>query len=130
MAEETPQTDRAKAGAGEITRLNHWLRQHLTAPGNNRLVMTSGIANLIGDLSLFQKSCKGAELLREIRNFNAFDDAIDPYGEHDLGRFLFEGTDCYRKIDCHNHDLTAGWEAPADPFKTTRVPTIMRLDEQ
>ena len=130
MAEHTPQTDRAKAGAGEITRLNDWLREHLTAPGSNRVVITSGIADLIGDVSLFRNFRKRAELLRTVRDFDAFDDAIDPYGEHDLGRILFEGTDCYWKIDYYNHDLTAGSEDPADPFKTTRILTIMRVDER
>ena len=36
MAEQTPQSDRAKGGAAEID-LNDWLREHLTAPGNNRV---------------------------------------------------------------------------------------------
>ena len=54
MAEQTPQSNRAKGGAAEIARLNDGLRQHLTAPGNNRVVMTSGIADLIGDVSLFR----------------------------------------------------------------------------
>ncbi|RYF05979.1 MAG: DUF3768 domain-containing protein, partial [Oxalobacteraceae bacterium] len=43
---------------------------------------------------------------------------------------LFEGTDCYWKIDYYNHDVTAGSEDPADPFKTTRILTIMRVDER
>ena len=78
MAEQTPQSDRAKGGAAEIARLNDWLREHLTAPGNNRVVMTSGIADLIGDVSLFRDFRKRAELLRAVRDFDAFDDAIDP----------------------------------------------------
>jgi hypothetical protein len=130
MAEQMPQSNHAKGGVAEIARLNDWLREHLTAPGNNRVVMTSGIADLIGDVSLFRNFRKRAELLRAVRYFDAFDDAIDPYGEHDLGRFLFEGTDCYWKIDYYNHDLSAGSEDPADPFKTTRVLTIMRVDER
>ncbi|MEG3178822.1 DUF3768 domain-containing protein [Sphingomonas sp. RB3P16] len=130
MAEQTHQPDRAKGGAAEISRLNDWLREHLTAPGNNRVVMTRGIADLIGDVSLFRNFRKRAELLRAVRDFEAFDDAIDPYGEHDLGRFLFEGADCHWKIDYYNNDLTAGSENPADPFQTTRVLTIMRVDER
>ena len=130
MAEQTPQSDRAKGGAAEIARLTDWLREHLTAPGNNRIVMTSGIADLIGDVSLFRNFRKRAELLRAVRDFDAFDDTIDPYGEHDLGGFLFEGTDCYWKVDYYSHDLTAGSEDPADPLKTTRVLTIMRVDER
>ncbi len=130
MAEQTPQSETATGDAGGIARLNDWLRAHLTAPGHNRVVMTSGIAALIGDVSLFRNFRKQAELLRAVRDFDAFDEAIDPYGEHDLGRFRFEGTDCYWKIDYYNHDLTAGSEDAADPFKTTRVLTIMRVDER
>jgi hypothetical protein len=94
MAEQMPHSDRPGRGAAEIARLNDWLREHLTAPGNNRVVMTSGIADLIGDVALFRGFRKRAELLRAIRDFDAFDEAVDPYGEHDLGRFEFEGTDC------------------------------------
>ena len=130
MAEQMPQSNQAKGGAAEIARLNDWLREHLTAPGNNRVVMTSGIADLIGDISLFRNFRKRAELLRAVRDFAAFDEAIATYGEHDLGRFRFEGADCYWKIDYYNHYLSAGSEDPADPFKTTRVLTIMRVDER
>ena len=130
MAEQTPEPHRAKGGAAEISRLNDWLREHLTAPGSNRVVITSGIADLIGDVSLFRNFRKRAELLRAVRDFDAFDDAIDPYGEHDLGRFEFEGAACYWKIDYYNNDLTAGSENPADPLQTTSVLTIMRVDER
>jgi hypothetical protein len=108
MAEQTPQSNHAKGGVAEIARLNDWLREHLTAPGNNRVVMTSGIADLIGDISLFRNFRKRAELLRAVRDFDAFDDAIDPYGEHDLGRFRFEGTDCYWKIDLYDERFVKG----------------------
>ncbi len=130
MAEQTPQLDRAKGGAAEIARVNDWLREHLTAPGNNCIVMNSGIADFLGDDSVFRNFRKRADLLRAVRDFDAFDDAIDTYGEHDLGRFLFEGADCYWKIDYYNHDLTAGSEDPADPCLITRVLEIMRVDER
>jgi hypothetical protein len=130
MAEQMPYSDRPRRGAAEIARLNDWLREHLTAPGDNRVVMTSGIADLIGDVALFRGFRKRAELLRAIRDFDAFDEAVDPYGEHDLGRFKFEGADCYWKIDYFNGDLTAGSEDPADPTQTTRILTIMRVEER
>lgn len=130
MAEQTRQSTYAKGGAAEIARLNDWLLEHLTAPGNTRVVNTSGIADLIGDVTLFRNFRKRAELLRAVRDFDAYDDAIDPYGKHDLGRFLFEGTDCYWKIDYYNHDLSAGSDDPADPWLTTRILTIMRAGER
>jgi hypothetical protein len=130
MAEQTPHSDRLKGGATEIAHLNDWLREHLTAPGHNRVVMTIGIAALIGDVSLFCGFRKRAELLRLVRDFDAFDEGIDPHHEHDMGKFEFEGASCYWKIDYYNLDLSAGSENPADPFQTTRVLTIMQANER
>ncbi len=130
MADQTPQPDCTDSGANEIARLNDWLREHLTSPGHNRVVMTIGIAALIGDTSIFRGFRKRAELLRILRDYDGFDDAIDPHGERDMGRFEFEGNACYFKIDYYNLDLSAGSENPADPFITTRVLTIMRVDER
>lgn len=130
MADQTPQFERREGGPREIARLNDWLREHITSPGNNRVVMTSGIATLIGDVTLFRGFRKRAELLRAVRDFDAFDRGIDPYGEHDMGAFEFEETPCLWKIDYYNLDLTAGSENPADPFETVRVLTIMCADER
>lgn len=129
MAEQMPQSDRAELGASAIARLNDGLRDNIHAPGRNHVVMTRGMAELIGDVSLFRNFCKRAELLRAVRAYDGFDQSIDPHGERDMGRFVFEGTDCYWKIDYHNADFTAGSEDPADPSQTTRVLTIMRVDE-
>lgn len=101
MAKQTPQSNRAKGGAPEIARLNDWLRQHITAPGTNRIVMTLGIADLIGDVSIFRNFRKRAEILRTVCDYDCFDESIDPHGEHDMGRFDFEGTACYWKIDLY-----------------------------
>lgn len=130
MAEQTPQTERSEGGAREIARVNDWLRDNITAPGANRIVMTVGIAALIGDVALFRGFRKRAELLRAVRDFDAFDHGIDPYGEHDMGFFEFEEMPCFWKIDYYNLDLSAGSEDPTDPFKTVRVLTIMRADER
>ena len=129
MAEETPQPARLKGGHQEIARLNDWLRDNLTSPGANRVVMTMGIAELIGDVALFRGFRKRAELLRMIRDFDTFDRDNDPYGHRDLGSFEFEGTACLWKIDYYDLDLSAGSEDPSDPFKTVRVLTILRADE-
>lgn len=130
MAEQTPQPDRAKGGASEIARLNDVLRANLTSPGKNRVVITIGIDDLIGDVSLFRNFHKRAELLRTVRDHDRFDESIDPHGERDMGVFEFEGIRCYWKIDYYNLDLSAGSEDPADPSQTTRVLTIMRADER
>ncbi|WP_242187184.1 DUF3768 domain-containing protein [Sphingomonas sp. CARO-RG-8B-R24-01] len=130
MAEQTPQHDRAAGGAGEIARLNDWLRDNIANPGNNRVVMTAGVADLIGDVGLFRGFQKRAALMRAVRDFAEFTPGIDPYGEHDMGSFEFETTACLWKIDYYDLDLSAGSEDPADPFKTVRVLTIMRADER
>ena len=130
MAEQTPQPERPKDGPSEIARLNDWLREHITSPGHNRVMMTAGIADLVGDVALFRGFHKRAELLRAVRDYDRFGRDIDPYGEHDMGAFEFEGAPCFWKIDYYTPDLSAGSEDPADPFKTVRVLTIMRADER
>ena len=130
MAEQTPQSERLESGPREIARHNDWLREHITSPGTNRVVMTIGIAALIGDVALFRGFRKRAELLRAVRDFETFNRDNDPYGEHDMGSFEFEDTPCLWKIDYYNLDLSAGSEDATDPFKTVRVLTIMRADER
>lgn len=130
MAEQTPQSAQPISGPDAIARGNDWLRENITAPGANRVVMTAGIAALVGDVALFRGFRKRAELLRAVRDFDTFDRSNDPYGEHDLGAFEFEGAACMWKIDYYNLDLSAGSEDPADPFQTVRVLTIMRADER
>ena len=130
MAEQTPQSERREGGPQEIARLNDGLRETITNPGTNRVVMTAGVAALIGDVALFRGFRKRAELMRSVRDFDAFDCGNDPYGEHDMGSFTFEDTPCMWKIDYYNHDLSGGSENPADPVRTVRVLTIMRADER
>ena len=130
MADQTSTSGRPAGRPSEIAALNDWLRNHITNPGHNRVVMTVGVAALIGDTSLFRGFRKRAELLRLIRDYDGFGEAINPHGERDLGRFEFEDTACYWKVDYFNLDLTAGAGNPADPFQTTRVLTIMRVDER
>ena len=129
MAEKTPETARPTHDHREIARLNDFLRENLTSPGANRVVMTVGIAELIGDVALFRGFRRRAELLRMIRDFDAFDRDNDPYGHRDLGSFELEDTACLWKIDYYDVDLSGGSEDPADPFKTVRVLTILRADE-
>jgi hypothetical protein len=130
MADQTPHSSNPESGAGAIARLNDWLRENLASPGHNRVVMTIGIAALIGDASLFRNFHKRAELMRTVRDFNRFTPVNDPYGEHDMGSFTFEAIACLWKIDYYPTDLSAGSENPADPFQTVRLLTIMRADER
>ncbi|MCB1722663.1 MAG: DUF3768 domain-containing protein [Gammaproteobacteria bacterium] len=54
---------------------------------------------------------------------------MDPYGEHDMGRFTVDGQDFYWKIDYYDLDLEYHSPDPADPSVTVRVLTIMRVGE-
>jgi hypothetical protein len=130
MTEQTSQSERRASGPREIARLNDLLRETITTPGHNRVVITIGIAALIGDVALFRGFRKRAELLRSVRDFDTFNHGNDPYGEHDMGSFAFEDTACLWKIDYYSRDLSAGSEDPADPSRTVRVLTIMRADER
>ena len=129
MSEQTPPSSRREIAHDEIARLNDGLRAHLTSPGTNRVVMTAGIAELIGDVALFRGFRKRAELLRIIRDYDAFNVDNDPHGHRDLGLFEFEGARCLWKIDYYDRDLAYGSEDPSDPYTTVRVLTILRADE-
>lgn len=129
MAEQTPQNARPSIRHDAIARLNDQLRANLTSPGTNRVVMTQGIAALVGDVALFRNFRRRAELLRTVRDYDAFTGDNDPHGHRDLGTFEFEGTACLWKIDYYDTDLDFGSEDPADPAKTVRVLTILRADE-
>lgn len=112
-----------------ITALNDALRANITNPGHDRIVMTAGVAALIGDVSLFCCFHKRAELLRTVRDFDTFATDNDPHGEHDFGRFAFDGATLYWKIDYYDRALDYGSDDPADPEVTTRVLTILLADE-
>ena len=79
--------------------------------------MTSGVASLDAETI--------ALILDAVRTYDQFDEDIDPYGEHDMGRFTVDGEDYYWKIDYYDPTLTYGSDDPADPDKTLRVLTVM-----
>lgn len=112
-----------------IAHLNDSLRQNLTQPGHNRVVMTLGIRELIGDVSLFRNFHAQAELLRAIRDYDDFGPDVNPHGERDFGRFEFRGAALYWKIDYYDRALEFGSPDPADPDVTARVLTILLTSE-
>ncbi|MFA5952826.1 MAG: DUF3768 domain-containing protein [Hyphomicrobium sp.] len=65
------------------------------------------------------------EIISQVRTFSDFNEANDPFGEHDFGAFTSAGERLFFKIDYFNLDMTAGSENPADATITTRVLTIM-----
>lgn len=101
-----------------IRNLNDKFRQTLAG---GQVLMTPGIAEL-GPI-------KTLAIVEMVRNFAAFDDGNDPYGEHDFGAFRLESERLLWKIDYYDLTLTAGSPDPADPAITCRVLTIMKASE-
>lgn len=114
--------DRA-AQIEQIAALNDALRANITKPtGLDRIVMTAGIAGGIGDVTKWSGWRKRAELIRAVRDFDAFSPDSP---ERDFGRFEWQEATCYFKIDYYDPSLEWGSANPADPAVTARVLTIM-----
>lgn len=89
--------------------------------GNGRTVITSGIAA--------EGPAFVARVLAEVRAFEEFSSANDPYQEHDFGALTVDGQKVFWKIDLYDPTLTAGSEDPANEVKTCRVLTVMLASE-
>ena len=89
-----------------------------TIPG--RILITSGLQALIASSGRQIEDLAGV-----VADFDAFDEANDPNGEHDFGQFDFEGQSCFWKVDYYNLALDGGSEDPSDLTQTHRVLTIM-----
>ena len=104
--------------AGIIRTLNDHLRTTFTG---GRVMLTAGVDALPLDV-------KGRVILA-VRSFSNFTKDNDPHGEHDFGAFEIDGQRFFWKIDYYNLDLDGGSEDPADPEQTSRVLTIMFVEE-
>lgn len=69
------------------------------------------------------------ELFSQIKNFNKFTKANDPYGEHDFGSIEYNGWVYFWKIDYFDIDFLYLSPDPSDSSVTNRILTIMRADE-
>lgn len=67
--------------------------------------------------------------LTEVQQFNCFTDANDPHCEHDFGKFIVEDAECFFKFEYYDRALKYGSEDPADETLTTRVLTLMLVEE-
>ncbi len=83
--------------------------------------MTSAVARLDAETI--------TQILDAVRRHDQFSEDIDPYGEHDMGRFMVGSEGYYWKIDYYDRSLEFHSPDPADPSVTIRVLTIMRVDE-
>jgi len=67
-----------------IQQLNDEFRTSLSAD-LGRVVLTSGVAHLDAETI--------AQILNAVHTYDQFDEGIDPYHEHDMGRFTAGGED-------------------------------------
>jgi hypothetical protein len=109
----------------EIRALNDAFRTQRSLIGpaiaDNTLVITSGVAAHGNDFI--------DRAVHAVREYSAFTEGNDPYGEHDFGSFELDGENLFWKIDYYDRLLEWGSPDPADPDVTRRVLTILLADE-
>jgi hypothetical protein len=66
-------------------------------------------------------------LMAAIRDYDQFTEGNDPYGEHDFGSLIWQGSKVFWKIDYYNQAMQV-WEDPTSQ-KCQRVLTVMLADE-
>lgn len=70
-----------------------------------------------------------AEIIAAVMEFDAFDEDVDPYGEHDYGTVQIAGRTYVWKIDTYDLRLKFMSPDPSDPAVTRRVLTILLPSE-
>ena len=101
-----------------IRRLNDQFRKTFTG---GAVVITAGIAAL--DEATRQR------IFTAVQTFGAFDEANDPWHEHDFGALEIVGERVFFKLEYYDLTRAMHSEDPADPAKTERVMTIMLASE-
>lgn len=101
-----------------IRDLNDTFRRTLTG---GRLLITVGVSAM-GPAHV-------AALLDKLREFEQFDEANDPYGEHDFGALDHDDKTFLWKIDYYAPSLDSASADPTDPLQTVRVLTLMLAQE-
>ncbi|MBR1601008.1 MAG: DUF3768 domain-containing protein [Alphaproteobacteria bacterium] len=103
----------------DIKTLNDNFRKTFTG---GQVLLTAGIDSL--------PTSDVANIMLLVQNFTDFTPDNDPYGEHDFGSFMYNGSKIFWKIDYYDRFNTCyASENPADPIITKRVLTIMFADE-
>ena len=102
----------------DIKTLNDTFRQTFTG---GRVMLTAGINSKSQD--------DIAKILSEVRQFNHFTEANDPYNEHDFGSFDYKGEKIFWKIDYYDKNYQYLSEDPSNPNLTNRVMTVMLASE-
>ncbi len=107
-----------RARTAIIRQLNDEFRR---SGGNGRVVVTRGVLHIGYDFA--------AQAIERVHDFEAFNPDNDPYEEHDYGAFSLRGHEVCWKIDYYDATMEWGSNDPANPDITTRVLTVMLLDE-
>jgi hypothetical protein len=85
------------------------------------VVVTAGFESLSAD--------RRHTILARIRAFDQFNEDNDPHDEHDFGLIEDGDVRCFWKIDYYDTDMELMSPDPADSTVTTRVLTVMLIDE-
>lgn len=101
-----------------IRQLNDEFRSSFTG---GRVMLTPGICAL--------DETTRVQILRRIADFEQFNEANAPHGEHDFIAFELAGVHVFMKIDYYSLDLEHGSDDPSDTAKTARVMTVMTAEE-
>jgi hypothetical protein len=104
--------------ADAIRRLNDAFRTTMTG---GKVFLTAGVDALPSDVK--------AIVIRRVATFSEFTPDNDPRGEHDFGSFEVAGRKFFWKIDAYDVNMEFGSDDPSDPARTTRVLTIMLVEE-
>lgn len=99
-------------------RLNDKFR---TSFQGGKVLITSGVRAL-GSILVH-------EILKTVRQFDRFDQANDPYNEHDFGSFSSGGQRVCWKIDYYDQSMQFGSSDPSNEAETVRVLTVMLTSE-
>jgi hypothetical protein len=109
----------------EIRALNDEFRTQRSLIGSaiadNTLVITSGVAAHGNDFI--------DRAVHAVREYSAFNEGNDPYGEHDFGSFVLDGENLFWKIDYYDPLFDGHSRDPADAAVTRRVLTILLAEE-
>ncbi len=101
-----------------VWRLNDWLGQ---SHKGGQVMITCGVQALGPEFV--------AAALRAVAAFDSSDADNDPHGEHDFGALTVRGERILFKIEAFDRTLTVASPNPANPAVTTRVLTIMLVEE-
>jgi hypothetical protein len=111
-------TDDQAAGAARIRALNDEFRRSFCG---GRINVTAGVAALSAPVL--------KAVIAAVQAFDEFAEDNDPWNEHDMASFAVGDQRFFWKIDYYDRTLRYGSADPADPKVTTRVLTIMLVEE-